>query len=62
MKVYDALHFIVGLEIMLSLTLGLIFHPYWFAWAFMVGFMLFQSSLTKWCPGITLLKKLGFKE
>lgn len=49
-----------GGMILLSLVLGLLVSPYWFALTAFVGLNLFQSAFTKVCPLAIMLKKLGF--
>ncbi len=41
---------IAGLFVMGSLALGWWVHPAWFLFTAFVGFNLFQSSLTRFCP------------
>ena len=50
-----------GLMILASLTLGLMLHPYWFAFTAFVGLNMFQAAFTGFCPVAMLLKKLGLK-
>jgi hypothetical protein len=44
---------------MLSLALGTWVHPYWYGFTAFVGLNLFQSAFTKWCPLMSILRKLG---
>ena len=48
-----------GLFVMASLALGWYVNPYWFLFTAFVGFNLFQSSLTGFCPLEMILAKLG---
>ncbi|MES2125501.1 MAG: DUF2892 domain-containing protein [Gemmatimonadota bacterium] len=41
---------IAGIFVMLSLALGLWVNPAWFYFTAFVGFNLFQSSFTDFCP------------
>ena len=41
---------IAGVFIMLSVLLGFLVHPAWFGFTAFVGFNLFQSSITSFCP------------
>ncbi len=41
---------IAGLFVMVSVALGIWVNPLWFAFTAFVGFNLFQSSLTGFCP------------
>lgn len=61
MNVEQALRFIAGIVVLVSLLLGVYVHPYWF---FMTGFVslnLMQSAFSNWCPMMTILRKLGVK-
>ena len=48
-----------GTFILVSLLLAHFFSPYWLWVTAFVGFNLFQSSLTRFCPLEIILKKLG---
>lgn len=48
-----------GIFVMTSLALGWFVSPYWFLFTAFVGFNLFQSSLTQFCPLEIFLEKLG---
>jgi hypothetical protein len=50
---------VAGLFVFISVTLGVYHHPYWFFFTAFVGFNLFQSAFTGFCPLATILKKLG---
>jgi len=50
-----------GFMILASLALGLLIHPYWFAFTAFVGLNMFQAAFTGFCPLAMLLKKMGFK-
>ena len=62
------LRIIAGLVIMLSLVLAHVMGQVnltqmsWLWLTAFVGFNLFQSGFTNWCPMITILKMLGVKE
>jgi len=67
MTVNRMVRIIAGFFIMLSLALGVeaspIFHNVnWLWFTAFVGFNLFQSGFTRFCPMDTILKKLGFTE
>ena len=56
-----------GFFVMLSLALGLeasplFVNPWFLAFTAFVGFNLFQSGITGFCPPGILLRKLGVKE
>ncbi len=52
---------IAGIMILASLALGLLVHPYWFAFTAFVGLNMFQAAFTGFCPLAMILKKLGLK-
>ena len=52
---------VAGTMVLLSLILGLMFHPYWFFLTAFVGANLIFSSLTGFCPMVLVLRKLGLK-
>jgi hypothetical protein len=62
MTVNDALRAIAGLFILLSVALGYFVHPGFFLFTAFVGANLVQSGFSRWCPMITLLRKLGLRE
>jgi hypothetical protein len=59
MTVDRYLRMIAGIFVLLSLALGHWVSPYWYGFTVFVGFNLVQSSLTNWCPMMTILRKLG---
>jgi hypothetical protein len=59
MTVERYLRLIAGLFVMVSVALGYWVNPNWFLFTAFVGLNLFQSAFTKWCPMITILRKLG---
>lgn len=50
-----------GVMILVSLALGILAHPYWFALGAFVGLNMFQAAFTGFCPLAVILKKLGLK-
>jgi hypothetical protein len=62
MKVNDWLRLIAGFFVMLSVALGYFVSPWFLVFTAFVGANLFQSSLTGWCPMMTILRKAGVKE
>lgn len=62
MTMNEALRLIAGSFVLLSLALGYWIHPGWYLFTAFVGLNLFQSGLTKWCPMMWLLAKLGLRE
>lgn len=50
---------IAGAFVLVSLSLGYLWSPYWHLFTAFVGLNLFQSAFTGWCPMEMLLRKLG---
>ena len=61
MTVERMLRLIAGLFVLLSVALGYWVHPYWYFFTAFVGFNLFQSAFTNWCPMMTILRRMGMK-
>ena len=59
MTIERILRGIAGLFVMASLALGYWVNPNWYWFTAFVGFNLFQSSFTNWCPMMWFLRKLG---
>ena len=62
MTINEYLRLIAGSMIILSVLLAQLVSPQWFWLTVFIGFNLLQSSFTKWCPMITILKKLKVKD
>ena len=62
MTVNDSLRLAAGFFVLFSLALGTWVHPAWYLFTAFVGFNLFQSAFTKWCPLMTILRKLGVSD
>ena len=62
MTIERYLRLIAGAFVAVSVALGYWVHPGWFALTTFVGLNLFQSAFTKWCPMMTILRKLGVPE
>ncbi len=62
MNVERYLRMIAGAFAMASLALGHWVNPNWYWFTAFVGFNLFQSAFTNWCPMITFLKKQGVRQ
>lgn len=60
MNIDRAVMAFAGAVVLVSVSLGYWFNPYWFLLAAFVGLNLFQASLTGFCPLAMILKKLGF--
>ncbi|HCC57329.1 MAG TPA: DUF2892 domain-containing protein [Solibacterales bacterium] len=61
MTVDRSLRLIAGAFVLLTLALGYWASPYWYLLTAFVGFNLFQSAFTNWCPMMTILRKLGVR-
>jgi hypothetical protein len=62
MTVNELLRLIAGIVVMTTLLLGYYVNPMWFLFTAFVALNLIQSAFTKWCPMMTLLRKLGVRE
>lgn len=62
MLLEPTLRLIAGGLIMVSVVLGTYVSPLFFWFTLFVGANLFQSGLTNWCPMISVLRRLGFRE
>lgn len=52
---------IAGFFVLGSLLLAYFISPKWLWFAAFVGFNLFQSAFTNWCPMMWILRKCGVK-
>ena len=62
MTVDEWLRAIAGLFVVLSVALGSFVHPAFLIFTAFVGLNLFQSAFTRWCPMMSILRKLDVKE
>ncbi len=62
MTANEWLRAIAGTFVALSVALGYFVHPAFFLFTAFVGFNLLQSAFSRWCPMMTILRKLGVKE
>lgn len=62
MMINEALRFIAGIMILISLLLVHFHSQNWLWFTAFIGVNLLQSSITKWCLMMTVLKKLGLKD
>jgi hypothetical protein len=53
---------IAGSFVVISVILGYLVSPWFHAFTAFVGLNLVQSAFTRWCPMITLLRRLGIRE
>jgi len=56
------LRLVAGVFVLASLGLSQVHSPYWLCFTGFVGFSLFQSGFTNWCPMMWILKRLGVRE
>ncbi len=66
MTIERAITIMAGFFIMLSLALGwqaspIFMHEYWLFFTAFVGFNLFQSGFTNFCPAAMIFKAMGMK-
>ena len=61
MTMERALRGIAGFFILLSLALAYFVSQKWLWFTAFVGFNLFQSAFTNWCPMMWVLRKCGVK-
>lgn len=62
MTVNEGLRAMAGFFILLSLALGTWIHPAWYLFTAFVGANLLQSAFSRWCPAMTILRRLGLRE
>jgi hypothetical protein len=62
MTVDESLRGIAGSLVVLSVALGAFVHPAFLAFTAFVGANLLQSAFSRWCPMMTLLRRLGVPE
>jgi hypothetical protein len=62
MTVNEALRMTAGAFVLASVILAVLWSQWWLPFTAFVGANLLQSAFTKWCPMMTFLKMLGFKE
>ncbi|PIP68379.1 MAG: DUF2892 domain-containing protein [Candidatus Omnitrophica bacterium CG_4_9_14_0_2_um_filter_42_8] len=61
MTLERSLRGIAGFFILMSLVLAYFISLKWLLFAAFVGFSLFQSAFTNWCPMMWVLRKFGMK-
>jgi len=62
MTINEALRLIAGTMVLLSLFLAINYSQNWLWFTGFVAVNLIQSSLTKWCLMMTILKNIGLKD
>lgn len=61
MRVEEAVRLMAGFMILLSLALAVWVNQWWLLLTLFVALNLIQSSFSKWCPAITIFRKMGLK-
>ncbi len=61
MRLERSLRGVAGFFILTSLILAYFVSRQWLWFTVFVGFNLFQSAFTNWCPMVWVLKKCGVK-
>jgi hypothetical protein len=61
MTVEPALRLIAGAFVVASVLLGLYVSPHFLWFTLFVGLNLLQSSVSGWCPMMSILRKAGVK-
>jgi len=62
MKMEQYIRAIAGTFVLVSVTLGYFWSPYWFLFTAFVGANLLQSAFTRWCLMEDILAKAGIAE
>jgi hypothetical protein len=62
MTIDNLLHLIAGTFIVVSVALGYFVSPYIYLFTVFVGLNLFQSGISHWCPMMTFLRLMGFRD
>jgi Inner membrane protein YgaP-like, transmembrane domain len=62
LTVNEGLRAVAGTFIVISVALGILVSPWFFAFTAFVGLNLFQSAFSHWCPMMPILKKAGCRE
>jgi len=62
MTINEALRLIAGTMVLLSLFLAINYSQNWLWFTGFIAVNLIQSSLTKWCLMMTILKNIGLKD
>jgi Inner membrane protein YgaP-like, transmembrane domain len=62
MNVNEWLRMIAGSFVLISVALGAFVSPWFLLFTAFVGLNLLQSSFTRWCPMMSILRSCGVKE
>jgi hypothetical protein len=55
------LRLIAGVLVTASVLLGIYVHPYFLWFTLFVGLNLTQSGVSRWCPMVNILRRLGLR-
>ncbi len=61
MTLEPTLRLIAGVFVVASVLAGMFVHPAFLWFTLFVGFNLFQSGLSNWCPLMTILRRAGMR-
>ncbi len=61
MRVDEAVRLLAGIMILLSIGLTIWVNQWWLLLTAFVALNLMQSAFSKWCPAISIFRKLGLK-
>jgi hypothetical protein len=61
MTIDNAVMAFAGFLVLLGLTLGWLYSPYWFLLPAFVGVNLIQAAFTGFCPAAMVFKRLGLR-
>ncbi len=61
MRVEEAVRLLAGIMVLLSIGLAIYVSYWWLLLTAFVALNLIQSAFSKWCPAITIFRKLGLK-
>lgn len=62
MNINQALRLVAGIMILVSLALTYFVHPNWMYFTVFIAVNLIQSAFTKWCPMMTIMRKMGLQD
>ena len=62
MTVDQLIHIIAGTFVVVSVAFGYWVSPYFYLFTVFVGLNLVQSGFSGWCPMMTFLRRIGFKD
>ena len=62
MTLEPMLRLVAGVFVTATVLLGMFVHPYFLWFTVFVGLNLTQSAFSKWCPMMSLLRRLGVRE